>query len=51
MSEGLKDQLKRETYVLPTLKVAKKSIWDITYEDFELTGYKHHPFIKFPIAV
>lgn len=49
--EGLKEQLKRETLPLPGLKVAKKPFWDLKYEDFELVDYKHHPFIKFPIAV
>lgn len=49
--EGLQEQLKRKPYTLPTLKIAKKAFWEIRFEDFELTGYKHHPFIKFPIAV
>lgn len=49
--EGLKEQLTREPLPLPELKVAKKPFWEIKYEDFELIGYKHHPFIKFPIAV
>ncbi len=49
--EGLREQLKRKPKKLPELKVAKKSIWDITYEDFELIGYEHDSFIKFPIAV
>ncbi|MFA5947798.1 MAG: thymidylate synthase [Candidatus Gracilibacteria bacterium] len=49
--EGLKLQLQRTPHKLPTLKIAKKPFWDITYEDFELIGYEHDEFIKFPIAV
>lgn len=49
--EGLKEQLTRTPYALPQLKVAKKSIWEIKYEDFELLNYNCHPFIKFQVAV
>jgi len=49
--EGLKEQLKRETKVLPTLAIAKKSFWDLQFEDFELKNYDPHPPIKFKIAV
>lgn len=49
--EGLKEQLKREPYPLPALKIAKKPFWDLKFEDFALENYKHHPFIKFKIAV
>ncbi|MEK7673459.1 MAG: thymidylate synthase, partial [Patescibacteria group bacterium] len=36
---------------LPQLKIAQKPFWDLKFEDFELVGYEHEPFIKFPIAV
>lgn len=49
--EGLKEQLKRSEFPLPKLKIAKKPFWDLKYEDFELVGYEHHPFIKFEVAV
>lgn len=49
--EGIKEQLSRKPFPLPQLKIAKKPFWEITYEDFELVNYEHHPFIKFPIAV
>ena len=49
--EGLKEQLTRPTHKLPTLKIAKKSFWDLKFEDFELENYVHEKFIKFPIAV
>jgi thymidylate synthase len=49
--EGLKEQLTRTPKPLPQLKLAKKSFWDLTFEDFELSDYEHDKFIKFPIAV
>ena len=49
--DGLKEQLTRPPKTLPRLKVAKKPVLEITFDDIELTGYKHDPFIKFPIAV
>lgn len=49
--EGLQEQLKRTSKTLPTLRIADKPFWDLTFEDFELVGYQHDPFIKFPIAV
>ncbi len=49
--EGLKEQLKRQPHALPKLTLKKKPFWDITLEDFELEGYTHDAFIKFPIAV
>jgi thymidylate synthase len=49
--EGLKEQLGRQPKKLPQLKIARKPFWDLVYEDFELVGYEHEKFIKFPIAV
>jgi thymidylate synthase len=49
--EGLKLQLTREPFPLPQLKIAKKPIDELTFEDFELIGYQHHPKIKFEVAV
>jgi thymidylate synthase len=48
---GLREQLQREPYPLPQVSVARRPLNDIVYEDVTLTGYRHHPFIKFPIAV
>ncbi|MDQ4501774.1 thymidylate synthase [Sinomonas sp. ASV322] len=49
----VREQLSREPYPYPTLKIARKpeSIFDYRYEDFEIVGYEHHPTIKAPIAV
>jgi len=50
--DGLKEQLKRETYPLPTVKTEKfKSIFDWKYTDSQVENYQHHPRIKFEVAV
>ena len=49
--EGLKEQIQRTPYGLPTLKIKNKPFWELEFEDFELINYKHHPVIKFPIAI
>ncbi len=49
--EGLKKQLQRQHFPLPTLKIAKKPFWDLKFEDFVLENYQHQDFIKFEVAV
>jgi thymidylate synthase len=49
--EGLKAQLTRKPLPLPKLKIAKKPIDQLTFDDFELIDYKHHDGIKFEVAV
>lgn len=49
--EGLKEQVKRNPLPLPQLKIAKKPIDKLQFEDFELINYQHHPRIKFEVAV
>ena len=49
--DGMKEQLKREPHDLPRLVIKNKPFWDLTFEDFSLVGYKHHPVIRFPVAV
>lgn len=48
---GLKEQLTREPLPLPKLTIADKPINDLQFDDFLLEGYKHHPKIKFKVAV
>ena len=48
---GLKEQIKRSPYSLPTLKIKERPFWELEFNDFELLNYKHHPVIKFPVAV
>jgi thymidylate synthase len=52
-AEQVETQLAREPLPLPTMKLnpAVKSIFDFTYDDFELTGYECHPGIRAPIAI
>lgn len=46
-------QLSRDTLVLPRLKIARNpgSLFDYTYEDFEIVGYQSHAGIKAPVAI
>jgi thymidylate synthase len=46
-------QLSRAPYPLPRLKILRKapSLFDYTYEDFEIVDYRYHAAIKAPIAV
>ncbi|MET4225728.1 thymidylate synthase [Oerskovia enterophila] len=50
--EQVREQLSREAYPAPTLRLAPRdSLFDYTYEDVEVVGYQHHPTIKAPVAV
>ena len=46
-------QLAREPYALPTMRINPdvKSIFEFTFEDFDLSGYQSHAHIKAPVAV
>lgn len=46
-------QLSREPHALPQMKLNPeiKSLFDFTYDDFELANYDYHPHIKAPVAV
>ena len=46
-------QLSRAPFPLPQLKILRKppSLFDYTYEDFEIVDYRYHAAIKAPIAV
>lgn len=50
--EQVKEQLSREPYDLPQVKISQfDSIFDLTIADVQLVNYKSHSFIKAPIAV
>jgi thymidylate synthase len=50
--EQAKEQLTREPYPFPTLKIAdKRDLFSFEYEDFAVEGYQAHPHIKAPVAV
>jgi thymidylate synthase len=46
-------QLGRAPYPLPSLTILRKppSLFEYSFEDFEILDYHHHPAIKAPIAV
>jgi thymidylate synthase len=46
-------QLSRTPFPLPQLKILRRppSLFDYTYEDFEIVDYRYHAAIKAPIAV
>ncbi len=49
----VEEQLSRECRTLPTMKITRDvdSIFDFSFEDFELLGYDPHPHIKGAVAV
>jgi thymidylate synthase len=51
--EQAREQLKREPRPRPTMRLNPLvgSIFDFTYDDFELLNYDPHPHIKAPVAV
>jgi thymidylate synthase len=49
--EGVRLQLTRAPKPLSWLSLSDKPVLQQTFEDINLDGYEHHPFIKFPVAV
>jgi thymidylate synthase len=50
--DQVREQLSREAYEFPQLALRKaESLFDYSYEDFEVLNYQSHPSIKAPIAV
>jgi len=51
--DQVKEQLSREPYDLPKLRIRRKpgSIFDYQFEDFEILDYQCHPHIKATVAV
>lgn len=49
---GVEEMLKREPYHLPKVETTDfRSLFDWNYKQTKLSGYEHHPAIKFDIAV
>jgi len=51
--EGVKEQLTREPYPLPIVKILNTQVDDIAHyeiSDFELINYQYHPTIKIPLS-
>lgn len=49
--DGLRIQLQRDPLPLPRIRIAKKPLFELGFDDIVLEGYQHHPFIKFAVAV
>jgi len=49
--EAVEEQLKRMPYALPTLKINKKPMNELTVDDFTLENYNCHPPIKATMIV
>ncbi|WP_019126254.1 thymidylate synthase [Actinomyces sp. ph3] len=50
--EQVTEQLSREPYPFPTLKLRKAdSMFSYGFDDVEIVGYEHHPTIKAQVAV
>lgn len=50
--EQVKEQIVREPYAFPTLKLNKaKDIFSYTFDDIEIENYNHHPAIKAQVSV
>jgi thymidylate synthase len=51
--EQVTEQLTRAPYPLPKLRITRKpdSIFDYTFDDFDLLDYQHHPAIRGAVAV
>jgi thymidylate synthase len=51
--DGVKEQLTREPYELPTVKISDRVVNDIskyTLDDITLENYQYHPSIKMPLS-
>jgi len=49
--DGINEQMARVPGKLPTLEIAKKPFWELSFEDFVLKDYNPAPAISLPIAV
>ena len=51
--DQVNEQLSRDSYPLPNLIINDEvaTLFDFSYEDFELRNYQHHPAIPAPVAV
>jgi thymidylate synthase len=50
--DQVREQLTREAYPFPGLELAPaESLFDYTYEHFQLVNYRHHPALRAPVAV
>jgi len=52
-AEQVETQLAREPFPLPSMRLSPNvtSIFDFTFDDFDLVNYQSHPGIRAPIAI
>jgi thymidylate synthase len=50
--DQVREQLSRAPFPFPALELHRApTLFDYTFEDFEVVGYQHHPALKAPVAV
>jgi len=49
--DQVREQLSREPFPFPQLRLRPAPLLEHTIEDVEVVGYRHHPAIKAPVAV
>ncbi len=50
--EQVREQVTREAYPYPTLRLRRApSLFEYTWDDVQVEGYRHHPTIAAPVAV
>lgn len=49
--DQVREQLSREPFPFPELRLRPAPLLEHAYEDVEVVGYQHHPAIKAPVAV
>jgi thymidylate synthase len=50
--DQVREQLSRAPFPFPALTLHKApTLFDYTFEDFEVVDYQHHPALKAPVAV
>jgi len=49
--DQVREQLSREPFPFPQLRLRPAPLLGHTHEDVEVVGYRHHPAIKAPVAV
>jgi thymidylate synthase len=48
--DGIKEQIRNETFPLPKIMLKNKSIFELRYEDVEILNYKSSKSIKLPLS-